>query len=107
MRCISEQLRAVESDLTVASVLCNDDRDGVFVDIKPEMECSFSSWCVCRVALHKLAARLSNDDVLTDPACGSIPTCRDNPRIKKQSEYTPLLSTPCARSCHGPDSHKI
>ena len=108
MRCISEQLRAVESDLTVASVLCDDDRDGVFVDIKPEMECSFSSWCVCRVVLHKLAAdALSNDDVLTDPACGSIPTCRDNPRIKKQSENTPLLSTPCVRSCHGPDSHKI
>ena len=108
MRCISEQLRAVESDLTAASVLCDDDPDGVFVYIKPEMECSFSSWCVCRVVLHKLAAdALSNDDVLTDPACGSIPTCRDNPRIKKTiGKHTAPFNPPASGAATGPTATK-
>ena len=73
-----------------------------FVDIKPEMECSFSSWCVCRVVLHKLAADvLSNDDVLTDPACGSIPTCRDNPRIKSNRQTHRSFQPPAPGAATG------
>jgi hypothetical protein len=56
------------------------------VDIKPEMEVVFFMVCLSSCVAKAGSRRASNDDVSTDPACGSIPTCRDNPRIKSNRQ---------------------